>query len=366
MNFNMNFPVNIVSGIGCIKSNKKLLCMGKRAFIVCGKSGAKKSGALDDVIEALTELGIKYDIYDKSVENPPIMMCYEGGKLCREVGADFVIGIGGGSALDAAKAVALYAVHPSFEPEDVFDLSLRENRPLPLVAIPTTSGTGSEANGTSVMSLPDGLRKKSFATAFPCVSFLDPQYTYSLPMKSSVSCALDAFAHACESYLSPKSNDVSRIFAVYAAKSIWSIIKNVPESFTPSDRQVLQNAATAAGLAISVTGTGAPHPLGYSLTMLDGIAHGAACAVFYRHYLFGNYKTERGRELLDELCATLGTDVETLAETITGLSGVKLSLTESEINERVSLISGAKNYQNSPYVMSDDEKLATYRELFSK
>ena len=94
MNFSFNLPVRIISGSNCIKKNAALLSIGSSALIVSGKNGAKKSGALDDVIDALTECGVEYTIFDKITENPPIETCFEGGRLAADVGADFIIGIG--------------------------------------------------------------------------------------------------------------------------------------------------------------------------------------------------------------------------------------------------------------------------------
>ena len=366
MSFNFNFPVRIFSGIGCVKANKEYFRLGKHAFIVCGRSGAKLSGALTDVESVLAELGIELTVFNESCENPPLDMCLDGGKKCALSGADFVIGIGGGSALDASKAVALFATNPTIDKFDVFDATKKKNKPLPLIAISTTSGTGSEANGTSVMSLPDGEQKKSFSTEWPKYSFLDPAYTESLSESATMSCALDAFAHAAESYLSPKSTDVSRLLATYAAKEILPYFKSGGKNVDINVREALQNAACAAGMAISVTGTGAPHPLGYSLTMLDGVPHGSACAVFYKYYIEYNMKTEVGAQLLNEFCVSIGATPELLAELIPSLSGVELSLSEREIEHHVSLIAGAKNYTNSPYVLSDEKKTQIYRNLFLK
>jgi len=366
MNFNVSIPTKIISGIDCISQNAGLLALGKNAFIVCGARGAKLSGALDDVTAALDSLEIKYTVFNKSRENPPVEMCFEGGKLCRKAGADLVIGIGGGSALDAAKAIALFAANPELDMLDVYNKDKKKLSPLPLIAVPTTSGTGSEANGTSVLSLPDGLKKLSFATEWPRVSFLDPKYTYSLSHETTLSCALDAFSHAVESYLSPKSTPLSRMMATFAAKSIFNIIKKQNTVYTPEERQELQNAACAGGIAISITGTGFPHPLGYSITMLDGVPHGSACAVFYKYYIEYNQKADEGERLISELCREIGTTPEELSVLIPTLSGVKLELTDEEIEKRVSLIAGAKNYVNSPYVLSDEEKTEIYKNLFKK
>lgn len=359
------FPVELVFGRACVKNNAERLSLGKKAFIVCGKSSAVLSGALHDVTEVLERLGTEYTLFDRSVENPPVLLCHEGGEMCRKSRADFVIGIGGGSAIDAAKAVAVFAADAELDALDIFDMTKRRRSPLPLIAVPTTSGTGSEANGTAVMSLPDGMQKRSFSTDFPKISFIDPIYTCSLGYKPSLSCALDAFAHSAESYLSPRADNTSRLLSVYAAEKIISVLKRADDAFTYEDREQLQLAATAAGLAISVTGTGFPHPLGYSLTMLDGIPHGSACAVFYRQYIEYNRQSELGNKLICDFCNKIGSTPEELAVLIPSLSGVKLEMTDENIEKHVSLVRDAKNYLNSPYILSNAEKNEIYRELFS-
>ena len=368
MKFNVFVPTRIISGAGCVKENAEKLVLGKKAYIVTGKSGAKKSGALDDVADILMKNAVEFKIFDGCCENPRLLDCFSAGDDARAFGADFVIGIGGGSALDSAKAIAFFAANPALSAMDVYSADAKKNDPLPLAAIPTTSGTGSEANGVAVMTLPNGVSKKSFGSekSWPRVSFLDPAYTASLGYKYTVSCALDAFSHAMDSYLSPKATDFSRVLAVFAAKNIWNILKTGKTEFELAERESLQNASCASGIAISVTGTGFPHPLGYAVTMLDGIPHGAACAVFYGTYIRYNMRSEKGRELIEDFCRAIGAEAEELASLIPELSGVRLALNERGIECRVSLVKGAKNYQNSPYVINDGEKVDIYRELFLK
>ncbi len=359
-------PPRIV-GKSCLKSEPSTAILGKHAFIVCGRHGARACGALDDVLNILRDHNVAYTLFDRCRENPPLELCFEGGRLCAEAGADFVIGIGGGSALDAAKAIALFATNPTAAPEDVFDPTKRPCAPLPLVAIPTTAGTGSEANATGVLTLPGGEVKKSFASELPKLAVLDPQYLATLPYRQALSCALDAFAHSVESYLSPKATEGSREAATFAAGRIYGIIKRPHEAFDADELATLQAAAFAAGHAISVTGTGFPHPMGYSLTTLHGVPHGFACAVFYRHYIKLNEScSTHGRELVNALCrdALGGVSPDEPASLIPSLAKVELSLTEAEIAHHVELIKDAKNFKNSPCVLSDSEKLDIYRELF--
>ena len=368
MNASFYMPTRVHFGRGVLLQNKKDLALGRHAFIVTGKHSAKASGALDDVTAVLDELQIAYTVFDKITENPPILVCHEGGKLAAACGADFVIGIGGGSPLDAAKAIAAYAANPTIDPLEIYDEQKRPNATLPLIAIPTTAGTGSEVNYYSVLTLPDGERKKTFkaSDAWPRTAFVDPKYTETLSHSSTVSCALDAFAHALESYLSPKSTVFSEAAALFAAKELWDVLSQAPAQFTPEMREQLIAASTAAGMAISVTGTGFPHPMGYSITLLDGVPHGKACAAFAAEYLEYNERTEIGKERIEAFAKHIGATPKLMKLLLPGLADVHFSFTEEEIDRRVKLICGAGNYVNSPYVLSVDEMYEIYRRLFLK
>ncbi len=369
MIFSVNIPVKIISGRGCIQNNKKDLLIGaERAFIITGKSGAKASGALDDVINVLSKNSVDYIIYSDVPANPPLMNAYAAGIDAQRFGADCIIGIGGGSAMDLAKAVAAFAKNPTIAPEDIFNTEKLTGGALPIILIPTTAGTGSEANPYSVLSLPSGDQKKTYSSQFAWAktAFLDPAYTESMNYDSTVSTALDAFAHALESYVSPKANALSTMLAEYSAKNIWEVLTQMPDEFTEEHRDMLCYASCAAGAAISITGTGFPHPLGYSLTMLSGIPHGRACAVFHGDYIEYNMRTPEGEKRITALATALGTKPKLMQEFLPGLADVNITLTEDEINKYVDLIKGAKNYTNSPYVLNTEEMLDIYRKHFTR
>ena len=108
---NMKFFVNtkVITGANCVRDNaEKIASFGKKCLIVTGASSAKKCGALDDVVSALESQGVQYVIYDKIQQNPTVESCFEAGRIAYETGADFILGIGGGSPLDASKAVAIF------------------------------------------------------------------------------------------------------------------------------------------------------------------------------------------------------------------------------------------------------------------
>ena len=369
--FEMNFymPTEIVWGRGCLKKNPARLALGKKAMIVCGRNSAKACGALDDVTAALDSLGIGYEIFNRIVENPPIETCFEGGRLAAASGVDFVIGIGGGSPLDASKAIAAYAADQTLEMNDIFTDKVK--KVLPIAAIPTTAGTGSEVDAASVLTV--GNVKKSFKThdTFPKVAFLDAGYTESLNLGYTISTALDAFCHCVESYLSPKSTVLSRMTAMRGAQMIYSALGDIAEMNRNIDlklisdlREPLLAGATMGGIAIGTTGTGFNHPLGYNLTLYKGIPHGRACAAFMGEYFDFNSRNDEGRALIEHFCGGLLASPDEVAENIMTWADVNLRLSEEEISEYIENVKGAKNYKNSPYVINESEMREIYENLF--
>ena len=132
MNFDFFMPVKLLTGENVIRKNSAEFALGKKAMIVTGKHSAKASGALDDVTASLGAVGAEYVVFDKITENPPIMTCFEGGRLAREEGVDFIVAIGGGSPMDAAKAIAVFAVEPDYTTSDLISKKpVRALRPHP-------------------------------------------------------------------------------------------------------------------------------------------------------------------------------------------------------------------------------------------
>ncbi|MBQ8368396.1 MAG: iron-containing alcohol dehydrogenase [Clostridia bacterium] len=368
MDFTTHKPVRIITGRGCVTENAALFAeCGKRALIVSGRNGADKSGAFADTAAALEKAGCTYVRFNCIPENPPASMCHEGGQLARDEHCDFIIAIGGGSALDAGKAIAGYAANPQCDADDIFDDAVRVNDCLPIVCIPTTAGTGSEACRYAVLTIDGGRRKMTFkhSTAYARVSFVDPRYTESLGTDYTVSTALDALAHAIESYFSPKSCEVSENAALYAASEIWDVLfRQNKTEFDAEDRERLMYAATAAGVAIDYTGTGFPHPLGYSITLTRGIPHGCACAIFEGAFLTYNMITTEGASRAASLAKALGTTPEEMIERIPEKSGISLTIDAEEREELIDRVAGAGNYANSPYVISRGEMSDIYKRLF--
>ncbi len=366
--FDFYMPAKILSGKGIVKNSENVFSsLGKKCLIVTGKSSAKKSGALKDVTDTLENIGIEYLIFDKITENPLTTTCFEGGKVAREIGADFVIGIGGGSPLDASKAICVYATNSHIVNDGIYTEDIK-NKPLPLLVIGTTSGTGSEVSGVSVLTRENG-RKQSVSGENYYAKFVlaDPSYTYSVPIYTTVSTALDAFAHAVESYFSKKHDALSRDFSCIAVSEIVPILKKfTDEDFIPSEdeRDTLYFASLHAGFALNKGGTCFPHGMGYALTEDYNLPHGIACAVFIPAFLAEAKKGDKiGYEKL--ISATTVSESE-LLKILNALCKADIEVSLEKIEEYRVRWNGLKNFKNSPTSFNADDGASLTNELFGK
>lgn len=354
MDFNFFMPVRLVSGKNAVAGNSALLKpLGGRCLIVTGTSSARLSGALDDTIAALQKEGIAYDIFDGIGQNPLISACHSAGAQARAFEADFIVGIGGGSPLDAAKAVAIYATNADLQPMDIYK-RVYKNVPLPLVLIGTTAGTGSEVTGVSVLTVDETGRKKSIVgpDCYAKIAFADPKYTYSVPYDITVSTGLDAFSHGVEAWFTPKCTGISKCFAVKGIPMLWSALKTLHLSYELPAKPVrdeLYFGSLYTGLAINACGTAFPHPLGYILTENYGVPHGKACAVFLPPFLRRAQKFEPQK--LAELLALLQTDLETLCKAIAGQIGLpNIHITQGQATQYAErwVAESPRNFDSSP------------------
>ena len=190
-----SLPTHVFLETDAVAHHAALFARGKKAMIVTGRTSAKRNGAQDDVVAALAQHQIPYVLYDAVPSNPDIETCYEGARIAKEAGADFVIAIGGGSPMDAGKAIALLAASP-LSRDQLFTGPY--TAALPLIHIPTTSGTGSEVTPYAILSDDEAQTKRSIATPllFPQVALLDPKYQAQLPHRTTVNTALDALTLA--------------------------------------------------------------------------------------------------------------------------------------------------------------------------
>ncbi len=289
MNLNSFMPVKLITGQGCVRASaKELAKLGKVCLIVTGKQSAKVSGAFRDVTEALDQNRQKWVLFDEIGQNPKLTDCMAAAEKAIAAGADFILGIGGGSALDAAKCIAVLAANPGMTQQQLYAFDW-VNAPLKNVAVGTTAGTGSEVTKVSVITTPEG-RKKSFhhEAIFPALALGDPNYTMSLPPMVTCATAVDVLAHCAESFFSRVANHISRCYAVEGIRLLLPVFRKMAENgcddLDYDAREQLYCASIYGGLAINVTGTCFPHTMGYLLTENFGIPHGTACAVFQKDF----------------------------------------------------------------------------------
>ncbi|MDR2669123.1 MAG: iron-containing alcohol dehydrogenase [Desulfovibrio sp.] len=348
MKFQYFMPTRIFSGERCLAEHGAALKqLGTKALIVTGTYSAKANGSLDDAVKALAVNGQAYCVYDKVMSNPTIACAYEGASEAVSNGCDFVLAIGGGSPMDAGKAVALLAAQEKpVPPAEIFSASYA--RALPVAAVPTTAGTGSEVTQYAILTNDAAESKTSVATPllFPRVAFLDAAYMRGLSQSVTVNTAVDALSHAVEGMLSVRASSVSDALAEQSIALIASCIA-APGLSDPDDeaRRKLLTASTLAGMVIANTGTTAVHALGYSLTYYKNIDHGRANGLLLARFLAFIERTKRERIAKILACMRLKT-VDDFERLLDGLLGKRETLSAAEIEHYAEKAAKAANIAN--------------------
>ena len=279
-------PTEIYHEDGAVlKHSSEIASLGRKALIITGRSSAVQTGALDDIIKALEDNNTEYILYDKIEGNPSVGTIMDAAGIGRSQGADFVIGVGGGSPMDAAKAVALMVQNRDTS-EDVLYKPLKI-KALPVVEIPTTCGTGSEVTPYAILTRDDIKTKQSIShKIYPVLACIDAKYLGNAPAGLVINTAIDALGHIIESYFNANATEYSRMASLYGMEQ-WAANRDAIETgeFTKDNYNQLLFASTLAGMAISHTGTSIPHGLSYYLTYNKGVPHGKAVGIFLPGYL---------------------------------------------------------------------------------
>lgn len=333
MNLNYFMPTRVIMGRECIINNKEIFRdLGTKAMIVTGANSAKVNGSEKDVVTALSGVGIDYIIYDKVMSNPTIECAYEGAKLAKENGVDFIIAIGGGSPMDAGKVIALLSSQ-EIEEENLFSGNY-ENKILPMVHVPTTAGTGSEVTPFAVLTNNKAQTKMSIGTPLilPTVAFLDARYTNKLSKITTINTAIDALSHAIEGMISNKSSELTNVLAEHSIKLITECIPSLKTGqLSLEEREKLLYASMVAGMVIAHTKTTAVHAMGYLLTYYHNIDHGRANGLLLGEFMV--YTSKSNPELITRILKAMNLNsIDELKELLDELLGQKEALTEEEIN----------------------------------
>ena len=282
MEFNFQNPTRIIFGGGALGKLRQVAdSFGPgRILLVTGKTAMRKSGVTGKIIQ---ELGPERIVtFDQVEPNPSAATVDRGVEICRKEKCGLLIGLGGGSPLDAAKAMAVLINNPG-RAEEYLEGKELKHPGLPFIAIPTTSGSGSEVTPFAILTIPDKQMKFSLRdpVLYPRVAIIDPLLTASLPPRQTAATGLDVLAHALESIWSRNRQPLAALFAERAIELIFlHLVRAFRNGGDAAARIGMSEAGMLGGLAISQTGTTAIHPASYPLTFDFGFEHGLACAIF--------------------------------------------------------------------------------------
>lgn len=374
--FNYYQPTEILFGKGRLKEAGKVASkFGCRCLLVTVPAFQEIEPALQLIKSVLKENGIEVVHFDKVIPNPTTEVVSAGAKLARETKVEFVIGLGGGSSIDTAKAIAVEATHQG----SCWDyLYFRQTQPtertLPIIAIPTTSGTGSNVTAVAVVTNPLERSKSALSSPrlFPQVSIVDPELMLTLPPYMTAVTGFDAFSHAFESYITPKCSPYTEILALESIKVIFRYLDAaVRDGQDLEARGKMAWADTLAGLCIANSAVTLPHGIAMALSgMYPQVAHGQALASIYLPIMRFSlkYATEKFAtiaRLLNPAAAAINDKeaarkfLDQLEEFIESL-GIRKSLKEiGVIKSELPLLAKTSlvlpDYTNHPYIVSISE-----------
>jgi len=347
-----------------VEHGYELKQFGKRAMVVTGRSSAKLSGALDELTTVFQENNQEYIIFDKIKENPYLATVHEGTKRFTEFKAEFIIGIGGGSPIDAAKAIAAIAKN-QIEGDHIYQAQKYIKDSFPIIAIPTTAGTGTEVTPYSVITDQEKDTKAGFGSPhlFPKISFIDPKYTLSLPYKVTKDTAIDALSHLLEGIYSQNRNVVN---CPIIKRGIELIIDNLPLCLNDSQnytaRENLMLAATYGGMVIAQSGTTVQHSIGYPLTSTYGISHGLANGLVMKEIMEKFYPVLKSE--LDDIFQYLEMSKEDFYEWLESLNlNAGVNIGDWFVEEKPAEVLKSRNMALNPIKIDAEAIKAIYRKL---
>ncbi len=313
--------VNIRFGAGSVAQLPEVVAgLNKKKVFIVTDPGVAAAGVLAKVEAILKSAGIETASYTDIKPNPTTTLIDAAAKHGITFGADCIVALGGGSSLDSSKGIALVVANPTFSSAK-FDYSITPERPaLPIIAIPTTAGTGSETNNWGVID--DPIRQCKFyvgdASTTPVAAILDPELTIGLPPRPTAGTGIDALTHAIESLTSKGSTPVSAAYAHQAVKLIARALPiAVKDGANVDARGDMLMGAHLAGLALTLSGLGLVHGIAHSVSAHVGAAHGEALATVLPEVMQFN-----AREVSD-IYATVGNDMGVSANSDTAIEAVR-------------------------------------------
>lgn len=353
-------PTEIIHDKDCVSKHGDIFKRyGEKCLLITGRHSAKANGSLQDVVSCLEKNRIQYIVFSEIEENPSVETVMKAAQMGIREKVDFVVGIGGGSPMDAAKAIALMINHPDKNESLLYQEE--ELAALPIVEIPTTAGTGSEATPYAILTLHSEETKRSIAhRIFPEVALVDAKYLKFAPYSLLVHTAVDTLAHTIESALNTNTNRYNQMLS-YQGMQWWKNAKEnlLSNHFTEEAYEDLMMASTVGGMAIAHTGTSIPHGLSYALTYHLGTPHGKAVGIFLPGFLrcYHQHDAAAVNKILDILEFTDIDDFSRFIHRLLGEVVVDKDLMKRTIQGILENKAKLKNY---PFPISEKEISAIY------
>lgn len=294
MDFVFNNPTKLLFGTGKLGELHNEDLPGKKALLLLSRGqSAHKNGSYDKTVSELEKAGVEHVEFAKIMENPLMEVVEEGGAFAREQGCDFIVALGGGAVLDSSVAVATMATNPGRIWDYVVGgtgkgLSI-QNKPLPIVTIATSSGTGSEVNEWGVICNEETHEKIGFGDSKllkPVLAVVDPTYMRTVPSNYTAYQGFDAFFHNEEVMMSKSLNVMSEALALSA---IENIVKYLPRAVRDGNdleaREHIAYGATIAGITMQLTSTTAQHSMEHAMSAFHrNLQHGAGLIMISREF----------------------------------------------------------------------------------
>lgn len=333
MPYEFYLPTKLLYGAGCLSALGGCALPGRKALLVtsAGQS-AKRHGYLGRVEEQLTQAGVRAVLYDQITPNPTKAEVMAGAALCRKEGCDFVLGLGGGSSIDAAKAISVMARNPG----DYWDYvsggtgkgKAVPNAPLPVVAVTTTAGTGTEADPWTVTTNEETQEKIGFGyeKTFPVLSVVDPELMVSVPPRLTAYQGFDALFHSTEGYLNRTASPISDLMALEAIRLIGkSLPRAVRDGADLEARGDVALANTLSGMVETLSGCISEHSIAHAMSAYHPkLPHGAALIAISKAYYQKLIRLGACRERMAAMARALGkSDAERPEDFLTALDALQ-------------------------------------------
>jgi alcohol dehydrogenase class IV len=383
-------PTQIRFGSGRVKEvGTAVSSIGHRCLVVTGSNLPVCSPHLDAVLESLREAGVAATHFSGAVPNPTIESVSRGAALTRREDVHVILGLGGGSSIDTAKAVAVEATHPGTAWDYLYFKQAPTERTPPVIAVPTTSGTGSHVTQVAVLTETATKTKSAIfhVHIYPRLAIVDPDLMSTVPPKVTAATGFDVFAHAFESFIHVAASAYTDLMALEAMRIVGSYLpRAVKDGHDREARQMMALADTLAGLCIANAGVTLPHGIGMAIGgFRPAVMHGEALAAIYPEFTRFTWKCARakfaamGRILdrsldgVEESVAAEGScsAVDAFLKSIRLATCLEaLGVSQAELAPLTASSMVLPDYRNNPRVATSDEILAmlakSYRGLMQE